>query len=178
MINREEIKRFIEARKAESTMNFVWDIFTTMIPGLCSDDLDGDDRRLGLAEHVIHKFFASASAKTAPGDTFVVFCRHFRANEQDIATARTRTQEDLESVEVDEADIATTMAWLWFVKAAEKYELYDVELKFLLYSIADMSRGDQKILEAGKRNLVSEVTKDPNLLLRLLSCAPKKQSRC
>lgn len=126
MITRSEIEQFIKSHGAEGTVDLVWDVETTMLPKLCDDSRDGEDCRLGFAEHLIHKFFASPVANATPDGVFATFCRRFHANKQDIAVAEAHTQEDLGAANVDEADIATTMVWLWFIDATKQYGIYDV----------------------------------------------------
>lgn len=174
MIGREEIERLIELQGSRKTVDYIWRLNCAAVPQLSADGKEGDDCRFDLAEHIVHKFFATQMAKNLPGGAFTAFCERFQANEQDVATALERTRQDLEADEVPEPDVATTLIWLWFIDASEKHEIYDTELKFFLYTIIDMSKEDDELKQKGLENLVQSVKAKPSLLFRLLSCVGRR----
>lgn len=174
MIKREEIEQYVTSQGLQDTIDYVWRLNCAMVPELLADGEEGGNCRFDLAEHIIHRFFDAQVAKNLPGDAFVAFCERFHASEQDIATALERTRQDLEAEEVPEPDVATTLIWLWFIDASKKYGIYDVELKFLLYTVTNMSRSDVELKQRGLENLVQSVEAKPALLFRLLSCVHRK----
>lgn len=174
MISRKEIDDFIQSRNSESTVEYVWGINCAAVPELLADGLEGEDCRFGLAEHITHTFFETSAAKNLPNGAFGAFCERFCANEQDISTALERTRRDFEAVDVSEADTATTLIWLWFIDTRTRHEIYDVELKFFLYSMVDMVRGDQEVRQRGAEKLMKDIVTKPALLPRLLKCLLKK----
>ena len=174
MITRKEIERHIASQGLKDTVEYVWKLNCIAVPELSGNDKESEDHRFSLAEHIIHKFFATQTAQNLPGGPFAAFCEQFHATEQDIATALERTRQDFEAAEVPEADVATTLIWLWFIDASEKHGIYDTEFKFFLYTVTDMSRGDAELKQRGLENLVQSVKTKPMLLLRLLGCVHGK----
>lgn len=168
MITRAEIKQFVQSRGLEDTIEKVWQVNCAMVPELLSEGYEGNDCRFGLAEHIIKTAFETQTAQNLPGGAFSAFCEQFHASKQDVDTATERTGQDLEAADVAESDIATTMAWLWFVAAFEEHEEYDAELRFFLYSMANMVRGDQTIEKRGIKMLVNKILSTPALLFSLL----------
>lgn len=174
MIKREEIKRLIQSQGLKNTVEYVWQLNCATVPKLSTNSKEGEDCRFGVAEHIIHRFFDSQTAKDLPNGAFKTFCERLHASEQDIATALERTRQDLETEEVPEADVATTLIWLWFIEAGKQYGIYDIELKFLLYTVTYMCIDDAELKQKGLGCLVQRVKADPPLLFRLLRCKSRK----
>lgn len=171
MINREEIKQFVKANNLEEIIERVWGVNHTVEPKLLDGGPDGDPCRFGLAEHVIKTFFAAQTTEKSPNEVFAAFCERLHASEQDVNIALERTRrdfEDTEDADFAEQDVAVTLVWLWFVDAASKYGIYDVEMKFFLYSLADMSRGNPTLRRCGVEKLIKEAEEKPTLFGQLV----------
>lgn len=177
MITREEIERLISSENAESTVDFVWNLNCAAIPELSADGQKGDDCRFSFAEHIVHKLFDTKTLKDLPGGVFTAFCERLHADEQDTATALAHTRQDFKTADVADADVATTLVWIWFAEADRKYGTYDAEFRFLLYSASLMCRNDAEVKQRGREHLAHLANDNPSPIFRLLDYLFKKHTR-